>query len=231
MKPDYYYYIRRELTTAKSIDKFVKEVGGPENLTAYDWLLIQNNKCLTNDQVIKYKDYLDWEWLLITYKFTPQFLEKVVDYVEWGALSSFQKLNLEFIKKYHKKLNLTSVLKVFEGNEKEFPDIQKFVEKQAQKPGERARWEQIEAPFFKRDRNTWRVSSIKNKEEPPQATEPVKKEAPKKKSVKVAKKKEIDYSSMKKDELKKILEKRKVRVYYHDTIPILIQKCKDSEEK
>lgn len=225
MKPDYYYYIRRELTTAKSIDKFVKEVGGPENLTAYDWLLIQNNKCLTNDQVIKYKDYLDWEWLLITYKFTPQFLEKVVDYVEWGALSSFQKLNLEFIKKYHKKLNLTSVLRVFEGNEKEFPEIQKFVEKMAQKPGERERWEQIEAPFFKRDRNTWKVSSIKKEEKPvePKKAEPAKKQ--------VRKKKEIDYSSMKKDELKKILEKRKVRVYYHDTIPILIQKCKDSEEK
>lgn len=39
------------------------------------------------------------------------------------------------------------------------------------------------------------------------------------------------YKGKSKTELKKILEDRKVRVFYHDTIDILVQKCIESESK
>ena len=44
------------------------------------------------------------------------------------------------------------------------------------------------------------------------------------------KKRSINYDNKTKDQLKKILKKRNVRVYYHDTLDILRQKCRESEE-
>ena len=41
----------------------------------------------------------------------------------------------------------------------------------------------------------------------------------------------LNYKNKSKAELKKILEDRKVRVFYHDTIDILIKKCVESENK
>lgn len=75
-------------------------------------------------------------------------------------------------------------------------------------------------------KNTKTNKSIKNKEsENTKSKQVVKKETTKKKTAK----KSIDYSKLNKSQLKEILDQRKVKYLYHDTIEILRNKCKESE--
>lgn len=234
MSVDYYWTIRN-ITTTKEMEKFIKREG-VEAFSEYDWICILNSGTLTTDMVHRYRDHLDWDWMLVKMRFSIQFLEAHIDYLEnaWGSISYFQKLSWSFIEKYKDKLNIPALLEHSDNlSSEDSRKVAKLYEKMNTEKN-RKKWDKIKPGFL-----TWRERMEERKkaqeealkpkkvkiEEPKKETQVKKEKEEKPKEVVVSKKRKKDFSKFSKDELKDYLKKRNVKYLYHDTKDTLIAKC------
>ena len=225
------YYDLHQALNSKEIEKIVDEIGD-NNLFPEEWAVISCSKKITEKQIEKWSKYLDWEAIPLFYNLSLNFIEKNLKKINQYTLAKFQKVPFSFIQKNKNILYLPGFL---------FNEKISFIEKNkietlvsSVKKEKKKYWEELEKKSFfgKKTNNKKEIISF---EKPSKTTkenkvlETTKKERKNIKEEKTTFKKTKDYSGLKKNELKNILLKRNVKVFYHDTVEILIKKCKESE--
>lgn len=195
----------------KEIQEILKN---PDNISDMEWKVISSNPNFHPSMVEEfYFGLLSWEHITIFRQLSISDIEKYKEYVDWYAVSALYKLPADFVNKFVDRLSLDKLV----DNQALSRDVHELAEKLLAKnndPEHHLIWDdnlRKSTTFCPRNF----VGRYKDYKVPRKA--------------KKVKKKPVDYSSMKKADLKQILIKRGVRVYYHDTLDILIQKCKESE--
>jgi hypothetical protein len=202
----------RELKNARDLDSFIEKNG--TNLGEFNWHLITKSPAFNMKMVDKYADHLDWQWLTTFSELSENLIEKYIGYVDWYSVSTFQKLNYNFIKKYKDLLSMDKVV----SNEHVIKDkdhlkIIALYDKIKDDPKYQKIWADNldKNSIFKPSNFNVSIKPALNKNKKvKQASAPV---------------------EMTKDEMKKILQKRGVKVLYHDTVDILKRKLRKSERK
>lgn len=207
-----YSYEELKNISRKEISELLKN---SSHLSDMEWKIISTNSNFHPDMVDEfYLSLLSWESLSAFKQLSIEEIEKYKNYVDWYSISCFQRLTIDFIVKYKDKLSLDKL----KSNQNLLKDVQDFAANYYKKfddPEHHKIWDDNlrNSTIFCPKNFKGRYSDYK---------------IPKKKKQKA---KKLDYSKMKKAEMKEILIKRGVRVYYHDTLEILINKCKNSEPK
>lgn len=216
------------------------------------WEHICTFRKLTETEIETAKDYVNWYEVSAFQKLSIGFIKKYKDKLSLDAIMRHDKLSSsersEFIDifnknndpKHHKiwdeNLQKAKIFcpKVFRSKYNDYPGARMDEEPtkhygiyQGQAPGIEKNNEN-EKSKGKKDKKTSKKNVQTEVKIVEQAKEVVKTSKPKT-TTKKPKKKSIDYSVMTKAQLKQILDERKVRYLYHDTIEILRKKCKESE--
>lgn len=219
------------------------------NLEKYDnmdWLAVRKSSGFTLDIAEKYSEFMDWGALAVFYDLPEDFIKRNIDKLDIFGICTFQNLSYNFIIKNINILNLDAIM----NNEKISKEIKNKLNpeylKRLKDPKEVERWERIQL------KNKEFSGLLRKKYD--RIDHPEKYAKPKKKKVnnndkiekkkinnnnKIEKKKvnrkqskvkkELDLDTLNKKQLKEIAEKMGIRVYYHDTIPILKEKIKKKE--
>lgn len=217
------------------------------NLEEFEWLKVIQSQYFTNDIFKLYENDIPWAHILVFRKVPIEYLEKYFDELNIYECSAFQPLTAAFIKRHKDTLSLDVIVRR-DDLEKDAMEMAQKLYKQNDDPLHHRRWDQnlLDSSFcpknftghYKDYQTSEELATVENKDRTKseakpkeKAKKPVKKDA--KSTIKAKKSKQqkiiLDYSTMKKAELKEILAKRNVRVFYHDTLEILIEKCKESE--
>lgn len=222
-----------QATTLKELKRIIED--NYDKMTNSDWYRLIKSPGWSNQLIDTYSEKLQWDSLCVFKTLTVDILERYIDKLDWYAVSCFQPLTVDFINKYVHKLSLNRLIY----NEKIGKDAQSLARKlyaQYDDPPHHKVWDinlskcivicpkNFKGKFTDYDENTPLPGEEKV------GKTPAKKSVKKEKSKKEVKPIKIDYSTLSKAELKEILAKRNVRVYYHDTLAILREKCQNSEK-
>jgi hypothetical protein len=195
----------REIKNAKELESFINKNG--TDLGELNWHMITKSSGFSLKMINKYSDHLDWQWLCTFYDLTEEVMDEYSGYLDWYSVSSFQKLSFNFIKKYKDVLSMDKVIRndyVIKMNEHE--KIYAMYQKMNQD---------------KKYQDIWKSNLQKNSLfRPMDMPSPIKKAKSRPARI-----------NMSKDQIKKILSKRGIKVMYHDTLDVLRKKMKDSDKK
>jgi hypothetical protein len=182
-------------------------------LTSFEWNLIFKLPFFKLKMIEGCEDKVDWEYLCSYIDLPLDFMKDHLKYLNWYEVSLFQHLDKEFINKYKAKLSLDVLPNNIYMNTEMKMYAKKLYEKNKNDKELKKVWDinlrnsKIFCPYELRKT---KKKSHKNKTVIKTTVEPTKK----------------SYEEMTKAELTKILVDNNIRVYYHDTMPILIEKCK-----
>lgn len=280
------------IQTSSGLKKFLKE--HEHKLAPHEWLYVCMNKNFSLDLVSDDTlDRLPWEYLCMSTELSNEQLEKYADYLNWYCVSAFQRLSWEFINKHKNELSLDILLtnnkitdssviekiedlymknnnmehwEIWKNNlkatktfrpemkksfQKDEPEITNKQIDKMQKDEVKRHLDEFHIRYLYHDtiavlRNKLKDAVKKTGSKmvviPDEVYDKflldrvinqnsvIKKELEEKPETSKMTK-TTDYTKMSKAELKKILDSRKIRYYYHDTLAILVQKCIDSEVK
>lgn len=234
------------LSNKKELREYIEN--NYEILTPFNWYYITKSRNFDLYIANEYPTKVDWEYICTCMNLSDSFLEKHKENLDWYSLSAFQHLSKEFIKKHYKELSLNVLCR----NENLERDVQneavKLYNKYCNNKDFLKRWDENreKSPSF---RPSKKLNLIKDKKEEKKKKETEKKlylkgvkEAAKdpeyirrtldsqkyftEKEKKIPEKSNFNNTKYSRTELKNILEKAGVRVFYHDTIKILEEKLK-----
>lgn len=225
------YYDLHQALNSKEIEKIIDEIG-KENLFPEEWAVISCSRKITEKQIEKWSKYLDWEAIPLFYNLSLNFIEKNLKKINQYTFAKFQKVPFSFIQKNKNILYLPGFLfneKIPSNEKNKIKTLISFMEKEKKKY-----WKELEEKSFfrKKINNKKEIISFEKLSKTTKENKVLKTIKKERKNIKKEKaifKKTKDYLGLKKNELKNILLKRNVKVFYHDTIDILIKKCKESE--
>jgi hypothetical protein len=205
MEHDFYWDFVLNIKSNKELIRFTEK--NKKFFSKYDWLLVTKSDYFNINMIEKYADDLDWQYLTSFYQLPEKLLEEYVGFVDWYSVSAFQNISLKFIKKYEDKLSFDKLTR----NEHirysvHLKEVEKMYEERKDKPKYQKVWtENFHNSMFK-----------------PSKSLPTSNYSP------VEEKKEVytleKLAKLSKQELKDILQKLNIRVYYHDTLDMLKQK-------
>ena len=197
--------------STKDLVIYIKET----NLSLYEWIAIFESENFTNSIIDKFGDDIPWNVLIMFTRVSEKYLEKYYDKLtDKYLLSITQDLSYNFVEAHKDELSLDILAK-----RNELTDSSKIKTLYVSLSDKKHKkiWE-------KNFNNNKVFSPLKSKFEYELDVNGLEREV-------TTPKPKTDYSKMSKTELKAILERRGVRVYYHDTIEVLVNKCKESEGK
>lgn len=235
-RTDWHYVTKHPKFTIKIALLYPEKVG---------WEYICTFRKLTEAEIEKCIKYINWYEVSAFQKLSIGFIKKYKDKLSLDAIMCGDKLSQadrnEFIQlfdknndpKHHKvwdeNLQKAKIFcpKIFRSKYNDYPGAR--MDEEPKKSYGVYQWAApaLEAKNKKEETKTTKRSTKPKKKEEKVEVKVIKKET--KKPVKKTKKEVIDYSVLTKAQLKEILDKRKVRYLYHDTIDILRKKCKESE--
>jgi len=205
----------KKITTFKELKKFLEENDG--DLDDNDWVAVKGNPALDNSLIKEYAGSLPMNTLSSDRELPLDIIEENEDSIDWHTVSMFYHLTEKFIQKHKDQLSLNKCLKNEFLSKNALALVTKLF-KQKDNPEHHKIW----------DENIQKSKMFRVSPPNPQYSDYQKKET---KQHKVHSKKNVpanlDFSKMSRTELKNYLESKNIRVYYHDTISILIEKCKN----
>ena len=216
------------ISNIKELEKFIEK--NISLLDKSDWYHISKCPGWNNSLLDKYPDDLPWSSICTFKQLSCDIMDRHSDKLDWYSVSAFQQLSEEFIRKYVHRLSLNKL----ESNERIGRDLAPLIKELYTKyddPSHHKVWDMN----LKNSKNfcpkgfTGRYTDYNEKTNLPWDTEICRRPPGRTKNPCIGRKPKIDYDTLSKAELKNILSKRNVRVYYHDTLTILREKCRNSE--
>jgi len=211
-------------------------------LTPSIWAAIFRSKYFSQKIYKDFESLIPWEHIALFQEVPEEYIERYIDRFDYYEISCFYPLSAGFIKKHYHLLSLDRLANN-EKLEKGAHDLAvRLYAKFKDSPEFHKRWDTnlrestafcprnfrgrygdytVETPYPE-----YKPLSLKKKEPKKQNIIQTTPAQPKKRTPKPE-----DYLGKTKAELKAILTKRNVRVYYHDTLDILRAKCAESEGK
>lgn len=204
----------KKLTSSKDLRKYLEEYEA--DLDDADWVAVKKNSALDNSLIKDYAESLPMNTLSAERELPADILEENIETVDWFVISLFYSMSSKFITKYKERLSLNKCLK----NEHLGRDTMKVVQKlfkENNDPAHHKIW----------DENIQKSKMFRVYPANPEYSDYIEqKKSNKGKTIKAIADPKIDFSKMSRSELKAYLENKEIRVYYHDTVSMLIEKCK-----
>lgn len=211
-------YELEEITTKRELRKFINK--NEERMDSYHWYLVCKCPAFSVDIAEEYSELVDWEYISTFVPMKIAFMKKHFDKLNMYSVSRFQPLTLNFIKEKKDSLSMRKIMQ----NEKvmalpESDAIRKMYIKMKKTKKYQKIWDAVDenTKIFRRPTKRASTTPIRSSKE--SETEGIQIEVEEIPEVKV-----IDFDKMKKNDLKTYLKDKGVRVYYHDTIPMLREK-------